>query len=229
MRGLMGGLYAVSEWIMRFAVTNILWLFFNFPIVLIGLNALYAEQPGSGVFALIVFSVLAPFLFFPSTAAMFSSARDWILHREGSSLIRSFWKYYKDNYKNSMLGGLLLTVLWIVWAVDYNYLSNVNIIFMFAFFIMGVILFVYTINFFSVMAHYHMKVRMILKNSLLITLGSPLLFLTIAIGSGMILYVSINGPMFLIPFFTGSLIAFISFSAFYRLYLKLTQGADKQK
>lgn len=225
MSGFMGGLYGVSEWIMRFSVINLLWIFFNLPIVLIVMNSFVAVRPMDLFVLLIPVALLAPFLFFPATAAMFASVRDWILEREESSLVKSYWKYYRENYKKSMLAGLVLTGIWIIWAADYYYLSQTNITFMFVFLILGVVLFVATINFFSLLAHYQMKLRSLFKNTLLITLGSPLLLLTVAIGSGIILYVSINGPWFLIPFFTGSLIAFISFSAFYRLYVKLTEAS----
>lgn len=224
MRGAMGGLFVVSEWVMRFSVVNLLWVFFNFPLVILVLNLLFADQTGGWMLYLIPLSVLAPFLFFPATAAMFASVREWILQKEGTSLIKSYWKYYKENYKQSMKAGFLLTIIWVIWIVDYYYLSQTNVIFMFVFLILGIVLFVGTINFFSILAHYQMNLRAILRNTLLITIGSPVLLLTVAIGSGIILYGSVNGPLFLIPFFSGALIAFLSFSAFYRLYVRLTQG-----
>jgi hypothetical protein len=56
---------------------------------------------------------------------------------------------------------------------------------------------------------------------LLLTIGSPILFIAVAMSSGVVIYVSFNVFRFIIPFLTGSLIAFLSFSAFYRNYLKL--------
>lgn len=228
MKGFMGGFYGVSEWIMRFSVINLLWFFFNFPIVLIVVNSFIMTQPVSLFILLTPIGLLAPFLFFPATAAMFASVRDWILERESNSLIKAYWKYYKENYKKSMLAGLLFTGIWAIWVADYYYLSQNNIIFMFVFLLLGIVLFTATLNFFSLLAHYQMSLRSLLKNTLVVTLGSPLLLITVAIGSGIILYGSVNGPWFLIPFFSGSLIAFISFSAFYRLYVRLTEGSSQE-
>ncbi|SDI80119.1 YesL family protein [Alteribacillus bidgolensis] len=227
--GLLGGLYQVSEWVSRFAVINLLWLIFNLPIVFVIISMLFAEHTGEVFILTIPLIVLSPFLFFPATAAMFASVRDWVIKKDYISLMKSFWNYYKENYKRSLLGGFILTGLWITWAVEYYYLSEVSVPLMFTFMIMGMVLFVYSINFFSMMAHYHLKLRTLLKKTFIITIGSPVLFLTVLLGSSLIIYVSVNGPLFFIPFFTGSLAAFISFSAFYRLYLKLAEKQVLQK
>ena len=219
----MSGLYGVTEWITRFAVINLLWILFNLPVALIIINAIYVQQQGALFFIIVLLAIIAPFIFFPATTAMFASVRDWVLQKEDRSLIRSYWKYYKENYRRSVVGGIILTLIWVIWGVDYYYFSTVNVILMFAFIIMGVLLFVFTINFFSVLAHYELNIRSLLKTTLIITVGSPILLFTVTIGSGIILYVSFNGLLFLLLFFTGSLISFISFSAFYRLYDKLTQ------
>ncbi|WP_044476728.1 YesL family protein [Oceanobacillus massiliensis] len=221
--GFINGMYMVSEWVMRFSVINLLWLFFNLPILFIAASMFFADQLSYLYILLPLFILLLPVLFFPATAAMFASVRDWVMAKEKTGLIISYWTYYRENYKKGLLGGLFLTAVWGVWAVDYYYFSEKNIILMFAFVIIGVVLFVYTINFFSVIAHYNMSLRAILKNTLLITIGSPLLFITVMIGSGIIFLMS-SRVWFLMPFFSWSILAFISFSAFYRLYLKLTTG-----
>jgi uncharacterized membrane protein YesL len=205
---------------MRFSVINLLWLVFNIPIAFIVVNILFVEQTGIMVFLLIPLLILLPLLFFPATTAIFASARNLVMKEEGVS-IRQYWRYYKENYTRSLLGGLVLTVVWTIWAVDYYYFSKENIILLGIFLILGIVLFVFTINFFSILSHYHMKLLPAMKNSFLITMGSPLLFFTVLISNSIILYFSLFVFKFLLPFFTGSLIAYLSFSAFYRYYLKV--------
>jgi uncharacterized membrane protein YesL len=217
---MMGGLYRLCEWIMRFSVINLLWIVFNIPIAFIVVNILFVKQTGIIVFLLIPLLILLPLLFFPATTAMFASARNLVMKEEGVS-IRQYWRYYKENYTRSLLGGLVLTVIWTIWAVDYYYFSKENIILLGIFLILGIVLFVFTINFFSILSHYHMKLLPAMKNSFLITMGSPLLFFTVLISNSIILYFSLFVFKFLLPFFTGSLIAYLSFSAFYRYYLKV--------
>ncbi|RKQ35888.1 DUF624 domain-containing protein [Oceanobacillus halophilus] len=217
----MSGIYAVSEWIMRFSVINILWIIFNLPIAFILISILFAEHLTDIYYLVPILVVLVPILFFPATQAMFASVRDWVIKRDEGGLIKSYWRYYKDNYKKSVISGVILTFIWLFWYVDVYYFSKENVLLMFVFGFLGIVLFIYTINFFSINAHYHMKLGKTFKNTLLITIGSPVLFFAVLITSAILLMISITKMQFLILFFTGSLMAYISFSAFYRLYLKL--------
>ena len=134
-------------------------------------------------------------------------------------LFRSYWHFYRENYKRSVVNGLFLTAVWLVWAVDLYYFSTNNKPLMILFVVLGVLLAVFTINLFSVTVHYHMKWYAALKNTFLVTIGSPMLFITVTLGSGVILYFSFAVFTFLLPFVTGSLIAYLAFSAFYRKFL----------
>ncbi|MGM0902995.1 MAG: YesL family protein [Bacillota bacterium] len=221
MNNIMGGLYTVSEWVMRFAVINLLWLLFNLPIVFSTGNLLLAGGQGEMILFATMTAVFAPFVFFPATAAMFASARDWIIENEGPSIFVSYVNYYKQNYKKSLLGGFIITGLWVILIVDFIFLKDFSMILAFVFIVFGLILYVITMNFFSVNAHYDMKLRVLLKNAFFITVGSPVLLFAVLFSGIVLLYVSIKGPLFLLLFFSGSLIAFLSFSAFYRLYLRL--------
>lgn len=205
---------------MRFSVINLIWLLFNLPIIFIVVSMLFADQLNNLYLLLVLLIIFLPVLLFPATAAMFASVRDWVMGKENRGLIKSYWNYYRDNYKQSLLGGIILTSVWVIWGLDYYYFSQENIILMFTFVILGVILFIYTMNFFSIIAHYNIGLGTMLKNTLLITIGSPLLSLSIFVSSGIILILS-SRLWFLMPFFTWSILAFISFSVFYRLYIKL--------
>ena len=222
--GFMGGLYLIAEWVMKFSVTNLLWIVFNLPIIFIVLNMLFVEQIESLVFLMIPFIILLPFFFFPATTAMFGVVRDWIIKdEEGHQIFKLYWRYYKENYKRSIANGLVLTTAWVVLAADIYYFYEKNTAIMIFFIIMGIILFVFTINLFSVTVHYHMSFVTSFKNAFLISIGSPGLFLTVAISNGIVLYMSLHFSKYLLVFLTISLIVFLSFSAFYRNYLKITE------
>jgi len=226
--GFMGGLYAISEWIMKFSLINLFWILFNIPIVFLLLNLLFIEQIEELPLLLIPLILLTPILFFPATTAMFGMVRDWIIKDEDSShLFKNYWRYYKENFKRSVSSGLILTIAWVIWAADVYYFVDKSSIMMFLFLILGIILFVFSINLFSVTVHYHLKFVTALKNTLFLTIGSPVLFIAVAISSGVVLYLSLNVFRFFLPFLTGSLIAFLSFSAFYRNYLKITDKSEK--
>ena len=207
---------------MKFSLTNLLWILFNLPIVYLLFTALFAEQLQAVFFLLIPVILLLPFVFFPATTAMFAMVRDWIIKDEGSNqFFKKYWGYYKENYKRSVANGFLLTAAWVIWAADVYYFYEENTAMMVLFIIMGILLLVFSINLFSVTVHFHLKFSASLKNAFLLTIGSPILFFAVAMSSGIVIYISFNVFRFIIPFLTGSLIAFLSFSAFYRNYLKI--------
>ncbi|WP_027954774.1 YesL family protein [Halobacillus kuroshimensis] len=219
--GVRGGLYAVSEWISRLALANLSWAAFNLPVGLLLLSLLYSSGLQEAGYLLPPLIVLLPVLFFPATAALFAQAREWVRKDEEKGSRRSFWSYYKENYKTSAAAGTFLTILWGLLVADLYYFSAVNQLLMNVFLVLGILLFVYTINCFSVMVHYDMKARHVMKQALLITITSPVLFVAVAVSAGFMLMVSLYIFPLIIPIFTGSIIAFLSFSAFYRVYRKL--------
>lgn len=225
--GLSGGIFLIAEWIMKFSLVNLYWILFNLPIVLILFWILLLGQTSGMMLFIIAIAMMLPILLFPASVAMFAVIRDYIItDKVPNSVFGLFFKYYKENYKRSFIGGALLTLLWIVWAVDLYYLFDVNIFLFYLILAMGIILYVFTVNFFSVTVHYYLSFGVSLKNTFLITLSSPILFVTITISSGFILYISLEVVTFLLPFFTFSLLSFFSFAAFYRYYLGVT---DKDK
>ncbi|WP_075037237.1 YesL family protein [Halobacillus dabanensis] len=220
--GIKGGLYTVSEWISKFSLTNLQWALFNLPVALLLLSVLNIGDRQELWYLLPPLVLLLPFIFFPATTALFAKARDWVRKDHKETADRSYISYYKENYQNSWKAGIVLTVLWVVLALDLYYFSTANSLFMNIFLILGILLFVYTINTFSVLVHFDMNVRSVVKKSFLITFVSPVLFITVAISSGFILAISLYIFPLIIPIFTASIIAFLAFSAFYRLYLKLS-------
>lgn len=221
--GIRGGLFAVSEWISKFSLNNLQWAVFNLPIALLVLSIISIEK-GEELFYLVPpLIVLLPVLFFPATTALFAKAREWVRKDHDDRPDRSFFSYYKENYKVSLQAGVFFTILWCVLVGDIYYFSTVNELIMNVFFILGILLYVFTINFFSVVVHFDLKAVGAFKKAFLITIISPLSFITIALTSSVILYISVYIFPLMIPLFTGSILAFLSFSSFYRLFLKLDQ------
>lgn len=218
--GLIGGLYILTEWLMRFSVTNILWLFFNIPIFIVSLNLFIAETQGEKTFYLIVVMALLPFFTFPASTAIFGLARKWVFNEPDSSIFRSFWKYYKENYLKSMLGGLILVMIWAVLILDYLYFTkNIHELTKYLFFALFFFTAMFTLHFFSNIVHFRTTLFVSLKNALYMTLKNPILSLiTILIHSG-IYIVSFKIAPFLFLFFTISLIAYLSFLLFYKISL----------
>jgi uncharacterized membrane protein YesL len=236
MRGMMGGFYKLSEWIMRLAVINVLWLLCSIPFWLLGINAFLSMQSTTNADqirsllqqSVILMAIVAPFTFFPATSAMFSVARKWVTGDTDVPLLRTYFRSYKTNFKQAMLGGIIYAVLFAILIIDYQvYLTNVRGLGIIAYlFIALILLLVVSLHhFFSLLAHFHMKTMQLLKNALVLTIGRPIRSIMITLGTLAVLYIS-SRFTFLIPFFFGSVIATFTFYNFNFIITKMMLNAQ---
>jgi uncharacterized membrane protein YesL len=212
---------------MRLSVINLLWIGFNLPICYLLLSLLYSNDQSALFLLLCTIIILAPFLFFPATTAMFGVVRKWVMGEHDVPLVKSYWTYYKENYVRSLCGGGIFTLIWIVWGVDFYYFSQVNIIISSLFLVGFLFLFLFTLFFFANTVHTDLKLFTTIKNSFFLTLVYPLSNLLIVVVNGIIVYVSLAMFTFLIPFFMGTLITYISFAGFYQKLLKIQGNNSK--
>jgi uncharacterized membrane protein YesL len=237
MRGMMGGFYKLSEWIMRLAVINVLWLLCGLPFWFVGvtffLSTGASTDPdavqGTLVWTVILMAVLAPFTFFPATSAMFSVARKWVTGDTDVPLFKTFFRNYRLNYKQAMLGGILYALLFAVLIIDYRvYLTNIaNLqILAYLFIALLLLLLVSLHHFFSLLSHFHMTTLQLLKNALVLTIGRPLRSILMTLGTVAVLFIS-SRFTFLIPFFFGSVIATFTFYNFNLIITKMMAQAEK--
>jgi uncharacterized membrane protein YesL len=228
MTDIMGGLNRIFEWIMRLSMINLLWIVFNLPICYLIISVLYANEQSALFMLVATIIILAPFLFFPATTAMFGVARKWVMGEHDVPLVKSFWMFYKGNYVRSLVGGVIFTFIWIVWGVDFYYFSQVNIIISSLFLVGFLFLSIFTLFFLANTVHEELTLLTSIKNSLFLSLVYPLNNLLIVVVNGLIVYVSLAMFTFLIPFFMGSLIAYISFAGYYQKLVKI-QGTNRQE
>lgn len=239
-RGVMGGLYRISEWIMRLSAINLLWLicgspfFFFMGMSLVSMlnNAVPDEQFLAFVQqTALILAIMAPFTFFPSTAAMFAVARKWVTGDVDVPLFKTFFKGYKENFKQSVIAGIIYSILLVVLVVDYYFFLNSGSgqIISSIFIGLTVLLIVSLLNFFAMLVHYHMKTFQLMKNSILITIGKPLRSIMTAILVCVVLWFSFTKFTWLLFFFTGSIIATIAYWNFNFIYNKLQQQLDDMK
>ncbi|HIW33027.1 MAG TPA: DUF624 domain-containing protein [Candidatus Paenibacillus intestinavium] len=239
-RGIMGGLYRASEWIMRLSCINLLWILCGSPffifLAMSLLSMLNGGVPDDQLLSFvqqtsIFLAILAPFTFFPATAAMFAVARKWVTGDGDVPLFKTFFRGYKENFKQSMLTGIIYSILIVVLVIDYYFFfsSDGGKIVSSIFIGLVVLVVISLLNFFSMLVHYHMKTLQLIKNAILITIGKPFRSLSTAILCGTVLYISFTQFTWLLIFFTGSIIATIAYWNFNTIYNKLQQQLDDMK
>jgi uncharacterized membrane protein YesL len=214
--GLMGGIYRILEWVRRFSLTNILWLFVNIPVVYFSLNLLYLKNPYGIVQIVIILTILVPLLFFPATTAMFGIVRLWIVEREDPLIVKSFFNYFKQYYLRSVLGGFIMGPVWGIFIFNFHYYSGkIGFIAVITFIILALFLFVITGHFFAHTVHSEMGLFESLKSSIYLCLGNILHTIAIGLTLFFILYVSIYHVTFLIPSCIGTVFTFTAFFGYY--------------
>ncbi|WP_419962501.1 YesL family protein [Psychrobacillus sp. BM2] len=223
--GFTGVLYSTTEWIMRFSVVNILWMIINIPIAIILLSLYVNNFSIEFVLYYVPLILLIPILFVPSTMGLFAMSRDWMLKIDHPSLMKAYFSHMISNYKKSVLAGLILTSIWLIWIMDFYFFTNENDLLLTVFSIIGLVLFVFTNNFFSLNVHFQMNIRELLKNTFFVTIGSPLLFFVILLSNSLLFYLSTTKLIVLFPFFIGSISIYLSFAVFYRFSLKVQEKA----
>jgi uncharacterized membrane protein YesL len=166
--------------------------------------------------------VLVPFIFFPATTAMFGIVRKWVM-KEEVPIIRFFWKYYKENYKRSLVGGLIFSVSWAIVGVDYYYFHTRIHFVSYLFLFLMVWLLIITLYFFAHTVHTDTRFGEGLKNAFILSIANPIYSIGLAITSMVILYVSFMKLPFLLPFFTGAAISFLAFFAYNKVFTNIVQ------
>lgn len=220
MPGLAGTLYVYAEWLMRFSAANILWFIANLPLLFV-LFSVYLNGFTEGfVWYLLPIAGLFPAVLVPSTIALFATVREWIIQKDQPSITKAYLFHAKANYRKSLFSGIFLMGIWLVWLVDFYFFKAANGFFGLLFAFIGLFLFVCTLNFFSLSAHFDMTQRSLMKNAFYVTIGNPLLSLFILASNLAVFYVSTAKLLFLLPLFAASISAYLSFLAFYRFALK---------
>ncbi|GAE07926.1 hypothetical protein JCM10914_4174 [Paenibacillus sp. JCM 10914] len=178
-----------------------------------------------------ILAILSPFVLFPATAALFTVVRKWVMGNPDVSVFKTFFSGYKENYKQSMIGGFVYTLLFVIMYVDYTvYMTQldgfqlVGIVML----VLLIVLFVSLFNFFSMTVHYEMKTTQLLKNAVLLTLIRPFRVFSTLAGSAIVIYIGMQMPV-LFVIFLFCIIALLAFFNFYATFTKMQEQQERMK
>lgn len=220
LKGISGVFYEMSEWIMRFSGINLLWFLLSLPFFTLFVTVEMSSRAGLVFFGAAAW-LFASFLFFPATATVFSVIRDWLVDEDYSSIVKKFFSHLKSDYRMNAKTGMIFSSLWLAWYYGSFYAVAENSPGAFIFLVLGIALFIYTVNFLSINAHYHMGMKQKMINTFFLSAGRPLMGLFIGAVSFVLLWLSTTQLLWLFPLLACSVTAFLSFSAFYRTAQKI--------
>ncbi|GAA0310063.1 putative membrane protein YesL [Gracilibacillus halotolerans] len=203
----MKGLFAVTEWITRFAYVNLLWIAFTIL--------------GLGVFGL-----------FPATVAMFAIIRKWLRGDVDLPVFKTFWELFKkDFWKANGIGLIFAVISYLFWINlqfmqlnDSTFAQWAKIPLYFGMLVIALTL-LYVIPAF---VHYEAKMKDIWKNAFLVMLIHPFHNVLMILGIVVSTYImfSLSGLLF---FFGASFLGFIIMGTCYHAFMKIAEKQEALK
>jgi uncharacterized membrane protein YesL len=117
---------------------------------------------------------------FPATAALFAVVRGWIRGTE-TDLWQPFWRGLRENFGQSLLIGLLWTLLGLILLADFLFVRSITSwISIPLWLLFALIILVYlatTVYLFPIMVHYRAGWWQVIRNSFLLAGAAPVLTL----------------------------------------------------
>lgn len=205
--GMSGWLYRISEVISRMAYVNILWILFTIL--------------GLGLFG-----------FMPATVALFAVIRKWIMGEKEIPIFSTFWNNYRKEFiKSNLLGAILLIIGYILY-IDLTFVPTGGFFTALRIGLLVITLFfvIILLYIFPLYAHFEWKIRLYLKNSLLLGLSHPHYTLMMIVGIVALYYICLKFPG-IIPFFSISILAYILMWPAYLVIKKIEdlQASDEEE
>ncbi|MBT2734639.1 YesL family protein [Bacillus sp. ISL-7] len=156
-----------------------------------------------------VMTMLPLITFFPATVAMFGVVRKRILQKETEGIVKSFFKIFKENFKQSFILSIFWSVLALFLFLDYRLIQpgdSVVQLLLYIVLIIGILLFSsISIYLFPIMAHFELSWKHVIRNAFLFSLMNPVLtiLLLIIVGAGTALFYFYPAVIFIIGSYTA--------------------------
>ncbi len=162
----------------------------------------------------------------PATTAMFSVVRQWKL-KQDTSVVRNYFRYFKENFQQSFLIGLIWIILAVILFFNFFYMNQdqtpVKYVIIVPLFIISFLFICSTAYLFPLITHYKVTLKDGIKNSFFLSIAHfPTTLLLIGILALLTLILYYVPASSLIIFSVG---AYIHYSMVNSVFLKLEQTA----
>ncbi|SLL35693.1 Predicted integral membrane protein [Mycobacteroides abscessus subsp. abscessus] len=192
---LTNGVYRFCEWVMRLAYLNILW----------------------GLFTALGFGL---FGWMPASIAMFSITKKWVNRETDIAIFPVFWNSYKENWRKGNILGMICTMIFLLFYIDFRIISDLGQTFPIILFL-GLFLYFMTTFFYllPIFTYYELRLFEYLKYAFFIGFLRPLhtlgIFLAVfcvtliaSLHITLLLFFSVSSSAFVITWIAGK--AFVS-------------------
>lgn len=211
-----GKIYIAIDWIVKLVFINILFIICNIPTIITFLNYLIAQTSGQLIFALTILGLTTIFCTFPAMMAVFGTIRALTIDGRTTRTFRVFIRTYKENYKRSITGGALFTLITFSLTFYYYFLNiHDNTIAKYITYAIIIYYIMIMMHFFSSNTHTETTFIQNVKNAVLLTMKNPVLSFLCGFMVVFTVLISIKIPILFI-LMTAPIIAYISFQIYYK-------------
>lgn len=160
-------------------------------------------------FTILGFGVLG---FYPSTVAMFTVVRKWVMKEMGIPIFKTFWQAYKKEFIKTNILGLVFTIVGYILYIDIQFIilniKHIHPVFVVLIFFIVYLALSFIIFFFPIYVHFQYKFFEYFKYSFLYSLLSPFKTMGILVTTLFLLFIMVKIPA-LLTLFCGSMISYL--------------------
>ncbi|WP_058308040.1 YesL family protein [Gracilibacillus massiliensis] len=206
-----GKFYQFGEAVMFLLYVNFLWVLFT----LLGL----------------IFFGLGP-----STVAMFTVFRKWVMGEHGLNTTKLFWQTYKKEFIRSNCITWIVGIIGLMLLTNLQYFSlenpTLNIFFKALFIFITFLYFIMLIYLYPLYVHYQNSFKMYFKNALLIAIYQPIRTIYVLAACFTLYYLWATFPIFIFLFggsLTSMVVMYITYITFAKIEYKQSLLEKKQE
>lgn len=214
--------YELSRLVIDCLLLNLLWAIVSWPVLFLTIQIGVTPDPEALQILLPLLFFFMPILLFPGLQALISSVREGIREPVSSGPV-SFFKHYRNGYRNSFLIGMMYTGLIVLLAallyfsLDGPPILSLIVVVLLFYIWMGALITLF------IEAHYAMPVRWKLKQGIYFIMKHPLFSIGLVI-----LLISLNYVIFSVSLILYSLIGIpLTLYAVYYLFLSKLDNLSK--
>lgn len=213
-------LYELSTLLLKFTLTNILWIIVNLPVLVVLIQIILTTELNNLWLLLPIFTLLLPLLFFPGTNALISTIRDYVLEEKTFKLF-SFFNHYKKGYKHSFLIGMVYTSLTTIIGYLFYLTYETHLILAMVVFVLFFYLSISVFYLLYLDVHYAMPLNWKTRQAFVFIIKHPLFAFTNFIVFIALHYILYSVSFILFVLFGTSLIVYATYYLFIRKIKKI--------
>jgi uncharacterized membrane protein YesL len=200
LNGLMDRFYVFSQWMVRCAFLNVLWIFFT-------------------LLGLIILGIM------PASTAMFSIIHKWLRGDRDIPIFLTFWSEYRASFIPTNIFGIILFLIGSILYLDYSIILSIQgalyFILLIGLITISILFIILTLYIIPVYVHFQLRTLQYFKHALLLGIANFHYTILMILGV-IILFYFCNFIPSLVPFFafslTGLLIMWLVNRAFTKVH-----------